>query len=225
MIVVSDTSPLTALLTIGEAELLPQLFREVIIPAAVKDELALYHDALPPWVRVIAANDAEAVRGFASVVDEDEAEAIELAKELRADLLLIDERKGRRLAVKEGVAVIGLIGVVILAKRRGLSSSAGTTQEQSAPINALGMFGKVLCADREELPLAIGRQLRLENQRDTGEGHEHSKAKCEHPRSAPEGKHSRHQSRHGNQRQSGNDNNIQRHVGFHDDFTMSNTLR
>ena len=70
MIVVSDTSPLTALLTVGEAE------------------------------------------------------AIELARELHADRLLIDERKGRKLAVAEGVAVIGLLGVVLLAKRRQIISSA-----------------------------------------------------------------------------------------------------
>lgn len=53
-----------------------------------------------------------------------EAEAIELAKELRADRLLIDERKGRRLAPLEGVPVIGLLGVVLLAKRRQLIPSA-----------------------------------------------------------------------------------------------------
>jgi hypothetical protein len=53
-----------------------------------------------------------------------EAEAIELAKELHADRLLIDERKGRRLALQEGVAVIGLRGVVLLAKRNQLIPSA-----------------------------------------------------------------------------------------------------
>jgi predicted nucleic acid-binding protein len=54
-----------------------------------------------------------------------EAEAIELAKELKADRLLIDERKGRRLAVQEGVPVIGLVGMVLLAKKKGLIASAG----------------------------------------------------------------------------------------------------
>ena len=47
MIVVSDTSPLTALLTVGEADLLTQLFGEVIIPEAVRDELLRNHAPLP----------------------------------------------------------------------------------------------------------------------------------------------------------------------------------
>ena len=57
-------------------------------------------------------------------VDAGEAEAIELAKELHADRLLIDERKGRKLAVREGIPVIGLLGIVLLAKRRQLLPSA-----------------------------------------------------------------------------------------------------
>ena len=52
MIVISDTSPLTALLTIGLAEILPQLFTEVVIPEAVRDELLRSHPVLPPWLRV-----------------------------------------------------------------------------------------------------------------------------------------------------------------------------
>jgi predicted nucleic acid-binding protein len=70
-------------------------------------------------------NIAQAAR-FALTVDNGEAEAIVLAKELHADRLLMDERKGRRLAVQEGLPVIGLLGVVILAKRRHLIPSART---------------------------------------------------------------------------------------------------
>jgi predicted nucleic acid-binding protein len=51
MIVVSDTSPLTALLTVGEAELLGKLFGEVIIPQEVCKELARSHSSLPTWIR------------------------------------------------------------------------------------------------------------------------------------------------------------------------------
>jgi predicted nucleic acid-binding protein len=126
MIVVSDTSPLTALLTVGEAGLLSRLFGDVIIPEEVRDELARSHSSLPAWIKVEAVkNTAEAVR-LSQIVDKGEAEAIELAKELHADRLLIDERKGRRLAMQEGVPVIGLLGVVILAKRQQLIPSART---------------------------------------------------------------------------------------------------
>ena len=124
MIVVSDTSPLTALLTVGEAELLPTLFQEVIIPDAVRIELLRSHASLPDWLRVEGIKDVSQAGRYAQIVDIGEAEAIELARELGADRLLIDERKGRKLAVAEVVAVIGLVGVVLLAKRRQVISSA-----------------------------------------------------------------------------------------------------
>ena len=72
---------------------------------------------------VAVANHSKAGE-YARIVDLGEAEAIELAKELDADQLLMVERKGRRLAVREGVPVIGLIGVVLLALRRQLIPSA-----------------------------------------------------------------------------------------------------
>jgi hypothetical protein len=124
MIVVSDTSPLTALLTVGTADVLLKLFSEVIIPERVRDELLRGHSELPSWLRVATvANQAQA-QHYAQTVDAGEAEAIELAKELHADQLLIDERKGRKLAVQEGVPVIGLLGVVLLARRRQIIPSA-----------------------------------------------------------------------------------------------------
>ena len=124
MIVVSDTSPLTALITIGGQELLPRLFSEVVIPIGVRDELLRAHSVLPDWLRVEAVGDSEEAARLMIDLDRGEAEAIELAKELHADRLLIDERKGRRVAVREGVPVIGLLGVLLLAKRRGLIVSA-----------------------------------------------------------------------------------------------------
>ena len=124
MIVVSDTSPLTALFTVGAADILPQLFGEVVIPEAVRDELLRGHADLPVWLRVEAVKNSAEARRLAQSVDAGEAEAIELAKELHADRLLMDERKGRRLAAQEGVPVIGLLGVVLLAKRNQLIPSA-----------------------------------------------------------------------------------------------------
>jgi hypothetical protein len=124
MIVVSDTSPITALLTIGRADLLVQLFAEIVIPQAVHDELCKSHAVLPEWLRVAAVSDRARVQLLAQTVDLGEAEAIALARELNADHLLIDERKGRRLATQLGLSVVGLLGAVIMAKRRGLIPSA-----------------------------------------------------------------------------------------------------
>ena len=124
MIVVSDTSPLTALLTVGQENLLPQLFQEVVIPEAVRLELLRNHARLPDWLRVASVQDPVQAGRYSQLVDAGEAEAIELALELHADRLLIDERKGRKLAVQEGIAIIGLLGVIVLAKRKGLIPSA-----------------------------------------------------------------------------------------------------
>lgn len=124
MIVVSDTSPLTGLITIGEEEILPRLFSQVVIPSGVRDELLRGHAVLPGWLRTEPVADSDGVARLMNELDRGEAEAIELAKELRADRLMIDERKGRLVAVREGVPVIGLVGVLLLAKRRGLIASA-----------------------------------------------------------------------------------------------------
>jgi hypothetical protein len=67
---------------------------------------------------------------YARIVDLGEAEAIQLARELRADQLLMDERKGRRLAVQEGIPVIGLLGVVLLSRRKHLIPSARALIDQ-----------------------------------------------------------------------------------------------
>jgi hypothetical protein len=65
----------------------------------VRVELLRNHPRLPEWLRVAGIKDATRVKQYLESVDLSEAEAIELALELRADRLLIDERKGRNLAV------------------------------------------------------------------------------------------------------------------------------
>jgi uncharacterized protein len=116
MIVVSDTSPISALLKIGEVQLLKQLFGEVIIPVAVQNELLRAHSNLPLWVRVVSVQNLISAAKFRALVDAGEAEAIQLAKELRADRILIDDHKGLR--------AIGLVGVIALAKKKGMITSA-----------------------------------------------------------------------------------------------------
>jgi len=84
MIVVSDTSPITALLTVGAESLLTRLFAEVVIPGAVRDELLRSHSPLPPWLQVEVVQNFTKVQQFARTVDIGEAEAIELALELHS---------------------------------------------------------------------------------------------------------------------------------------------
>src|SRR5207302_9037291 len=107
-----------------QLELLNQLFGEVVIPNAVETEWRRTHPALPPWLRVQALQNPVKANLYARSVDRGEAEAIALAEELHADHLLIDERKGRRLAQQQGVPILGLLGVVLIAKRTQLIASA-----------------------------------------------------------------------------------------------------
>jgi uncharacterized protein len=102
LIVVSDTSPVLNLARIGRLEFLPLLYHQVLIPSAVHEELTASWRDLPamidfasaPWLVVAAAQDQNRVQELRGHLDPGEAEAIVLAIERRADLLLVDEGAG-----------------------------------------------------------------------------------------------------------------------------------
>ncbi|NES71967.1 MAG: DUF3368 domain-containing protein [Okeania sp. SIO2D1] len=129
MIVVSDTSPITNLSAVGALELLHQLYDRVIIPQAVYDEMASLGYQVPgtvevqtlDWIENRTVENRQGVEELQIDLDMGEAEAIILALELDADLLLLDERRGRRVALELGVKKIsGLLAVLQEAKRKGL---------------------------------------------------------------------------------------------------------
>ena len=128
MIVVFDTSAVLNLARIGRLELLRLLYQQVLIPSAVSLELSDSRNDLPPavdlasmpWLIVASATDRNRVQELREELDAGEAEAIVLAIERRADILLVDERRARKTATAAGLAVTGLIGVVARAKRDGL---------------------------------------------------------------------------------------------------------
>lgn len=120
MIVVSDTSPVSNLIQIGLARLLADLFGRVIIPPVVAGELRAEHDSLPAFLEVVEPANAGAVVRLSGLLDAGEAEAIIVAQELHADRLLIGEKAGRQVAQGAGLSIIGLAGILLLAKRRGL---------------------------------------------------------------------------------------------------------
>ncbi|MBD2579471.1 DUF3368 domain-containing protein [Oscillatoria sp. FACHB-1406] len=125
MIVVSDTSPINYLLLIDRIDLLPQLFQQIIIPDVVRDEmlaplappvLQQWITNPPPWLIVQPVSGVDATL---SLLDPGEQAAITLAQTLPADLLIIDERLGRRIARERKIAVIGTIGILDDAARQG----------------------------------------------------------------------------------------------------------
>lgn len=125
MIVISDTSCISNLLSVGQESLLARLFGEVLMPPAVEQELLRFHTGLPTFLKRAVPSDQARLSRLCQELDPGEAEAICLASELRADRLLIDESVGRRVALREGLSIIGLVGVLVLAKRSGILAAVG----------------------------------------------------------------------------------------------------
>jgi predicted nucleic acid-binding protein len=123
MIVVSDTSVITSLIQIGQVLWLRELHKKVLIPRAVHRELIRYHSTLPEFIEIGDVANRDLVVRLEAQLDLGEAEAIVLAKERQADLLLMDEKLGRRIAVREGIKVSGLLALLVEAKRQKLIGS------------------------------------------------------------------------------------------------------
>lgn len=127
MIVVSDASPLLNLAIIGQLALLPDLYSEVIIPQAVYDEIVVMGRDMPgasdvrdaQWIVTRKVENRPLITALRLQLDYGEAEAIALADELKADLLLVDERKARLVASQFGLKFTGLLGVLVEARQKG----------------------------------------------------------------------------------------------------------
>jgi predicted nucleic acid-binding protein len=118
MIVVSDTTVLTTLMKCGKESLLREMYGSVVIPQAVFDELIVFHPNIPVFVeRRIVTKFRELPT---SGLGRGETEAILIALELKADLLISDDRRARSAAGKLGLAYSGLLGIALDAKGKGL---------------------------------------------------------------------------------------------------------
>lgn len=125
MIVVSDTTPLISLLKIGRLDLLEKLFGIVYVPQAVYRELTInerFSDEAEQIdkckfvvVKEVTNIGAVNVLKRATGLDQGESEAIILSDEMNADILLMDEAKGRTVSGQMGIKVMGTIGVLIVA--------------------------------------------------------------------------------------------------------------
>lgn len=125
MIIVSNTSPIFYLSTIGQLDLLRQLYNKITIPTTVFNEITDTGNTdasakLVPklgWIKVQSAIDRDFVKRLSTDLDLGEAEAIALAVELKCDRLLMDERLGRMAALELGLQVTGVLGILVAAKR------------------------------------------------------------------------------------------------------------
>lgn len=160
MIVISDTTPILSLLKAGRLDLLQRLYENVIIPEAVYNELTinpLFKDerdkiAGCPFLKVEKAENLKSVKILRDVtgLDAGESEALIIYDEKQADLLLIDEHKGRSVAKKMSVEYIGTLGIFMLAYDKKILS----TEEIEKCLNILlnknirlsrRLCNKVLC--------------------------------------------------------------------------------
>ncbi len=121
-IAVSDTSPLIALKHAGLLEKLSLLFQRIIVPPSVMRELSVkekeYFRSLS-FLSVEEPHDRRLVLVLKTIVDEGEAEAITLALE-KNSLLVIDDLKGRKVARRLGLRIIGTLGVLKAMKLKGI---------------------------------------------------------------------------------------------------------
>ena len=126
--VVSNTSPLTNLAAIDQFNLLRDLFGHIHISRAVESELFYGGQSWPGaqqiqqsgWIEIRNVSDRHIVDALRLEFDSGEAETITLALQLEADLVLLDELAGRRAARHFGLEVMGVVGMLVRAKKVGL---------------------------------------------------------------------------------------------------------
>jgi predicted nucleic acid-binding protein len=123
MNVVSDTTAITTLLKAGQVRLLQELFEKVLVPQAVWEELKAFHPDLPGFVELRPASNVGQRLPGTEALGRGEAEALLLAKDLNARLLVTDDRKARVAAKRLNISCVGLVGIVIQAKKAGKISS------------------------------------------------------------------------------------------------------
>ena len=128
-VVVADTGPLIGMARADCLSLLQQLYKSIIIPPAVLEELRISSDRpgaravaaaiRAGWIETVNLQKPVDFPAFPSLVDAGEAESIQLALEKKADLLIIDDKKGRKVAERKGIRIMGTGGILISAKRAG----------------------------------------------------------------------------------------------------------
>jgi len=127
--IISNTTPILSLLKIDKLDLLKELYGIVIVPFAVYQEIEegkekpYYQDLTSlDWIEIRNIKNPNS-REYLIDLDDGEAEVIVLAKEINADLVILDEIMGRRYAKRFEINLTGTIGILLKAKENGLVTS------------------------------------------------------------------------------------------------------
>jgi predicted nucleic acid-binding protein len=159
--VVSNSSPIIHLAKIERLDLLQAFFGQVWVPVAVYEECLIEGKGRPEvatieqasWLRVISVTNQHLVRLLSAEIDRGEAEAIALALEIQAALILLDDADAREKARLYDLKMTGVVGLLLRAKRSGRLASL------SEALNALGNTGFWLGAGlRERLLIEAGEK-------------------------------------------------------------------
>jgi len=131
--IVSNSSPLIVFSKIGRLSLLEEIFNEVYIPKAVFEEVTKGKKGTEivknKWIKVKQVKDKDFAEYLSKIIGKGEAEAIILAKECNSKLL-IDDAEGRKHAKLLNLKFMGSLGLLKLAKKRGLIESVGEVIEE-----------------------------------------------------------------------------------------------
>ena len=124
--VIVNTTPIIALASVGQLNLLKKIYEEIIIPEAVDNEImsepAKTLVSTSNWIRVEKIKGITQKNSFSARLHEGEVEVILLAQELNADLLIMDDNAAKKTAKYLGLTVTGTMGVLLKAKEKGLIS-------------------------------------------------------------------------------------------------------
>ena len=118
--IIADASCLIVLQNINELSLLQKLFGEIFITPEIKKE---FGNNLPEWIKVKKVKNKIRQDSLELILDKGESSAIALSLETANPLLIIDEKKGRRIAQDLGIKIIGTLGIVLRAKESDLVGS------------------------------------------------------------------------------------------------------
>lgn len=127
MIVVCNSSTLIALARINSLDILEKVVKKLTIPPAVYEEIVIKEAGRPgsmeikkaQWINKVNVLDHESVINLTNNLGVGESEAIALAKEIKADLIILDDDKARKMAISKGLKATGFLALLIQAKEKG----------------------------------------------------------------------------------------------------------